>query len=288
MPTAAYSYVAAVAQHRPPQPPRGVRLCDTMSGSPPGSPVLRSPRPDRQLLFTCWRPARGEGRPSWTGLEGDPADRQGSPSPGPRPRPGKPLEESSVEGPSRASRMRVKQSLAGQAAAKSRRKHTPSVPGAKKAQPVGSTRGASSQAARSHMRSKATGLCLLSGGRTPAGSSKISPRLLPNTLSKESPGVQCPRETPRKETPTSRFADFCQSRHRCARDGAELRSSGPRVSRQPTLEGAPWARPRAGWKLDRIQPSKKEGTGEDPSRSQTHLSPPPVTGKARGSWRTRQ
>lgn len=51
----------------PPAP--GVRLCDTMSSSPPGSPVLRSPRPGRQLLITCWRPAGEGGGPAGPALK---------------------------------------------------------------------------------------------------------------------------------------------------------------------------------------------------------------------------
>ena len=255
-------------------------LCDTMNGSPPGSSVLWSSRPDRQLITMCWRPARGGGRPSWIGLEGDPADGQGSRHPGPCPRPGKPLEQSSVEGPSRASRMRVKQSLDGQAAAKSRRKHTPSAPGAKKARPVGSTRGRILQVARSHTRSEATGLCLLSGGRSPTRSTS-------QTLWARGPwgyGAPCPwRKHP----------------------GPGLRPSGKVGTAVPATEqncghlDHVWAGDRYWKALPRLgheQDGNRTGSGPRRRKGQVRIPagvrdtscPRLSMGKARSSWRTRQ
>lgn len=57
-----------------PNPP----WCSTLRHHEPAhqAPVLRSPPPDRQPLHVL-EARQGRGRPSWTGLEGDPADRQG-------------------------------------------------------------------------------------------------------------------------------------------------------------------------------------------------------------------
>lgn len=112
-----------------------------------------------------------------------------------------------------------------------------------------------------------------------------SPQPLPNTLSKESLLITVPQETPRRKHPSR--LDFCQSRHRYARDGAELQSSGPRVSRQTDTgrcsRRAPGHEQDGNW----TESSPRRRTGEDPSRSQTPLARLSQE-KHAVQWRTRQ